>query len=85
MIDRQKVRNAIGGTFVEDGGPETVDDNLAIVLCTYFNDHPECPDEKECDEYGWKPWVVQRCNAALDAITDAVMLAASPPVGKTRE
>ena len=72
-LDRQKVRNAIGGAFVEDSGPRAVDDNLAIALCTYFNDRPDCPDEPNSDEHGWKPWVAAKCNAALDAITEAAV------------
>lgn len=74
-IDRQKLRNAIGGTFVENSGPRAVDDNLAIALCTFFDDHRDCPDEPNSDEHGWKPWVVEKCNWALDAITDAAMRA----------
>jgi len=78
-IDRQRVRNAIGGTPVEDSGPTFIDDNLAVALCTYFSNHPQCPDEPDSDEHGWKPWIVQKCNTALDAITDAAIKAAQPP------
>jgi hypothetical protein len=72
-IDRQRVRNAISGTLVEHGPVHAVFDNLAIALCTYFDEHPNRPDEETDEELHWTPWVLSKTNAALDAITDAVM------------
>lgn len=43
-------------------------DNLAIMLCTYFDSHPDCPEDEEINDESWKPWVVDRCNEMLDAI-----------------
>jgi len=47
------------------------EDNLAIILCSYFEDHSECPDQ-ELDETGWKPWAVEKCREMLRAISNSV-------------
>ena len=67
---RNELADAIGCAMAE---PDRADsDNVAIVLCTYFNSLPECPeDEEDDDETGWKPWVIERCNAALVSMAEA--------------
>ena len=67
------LRNRIAGvTLMERGEQSRLPfDNLAIILCTYFDADPDCPDE-ESGEDGWKPWVVERANAMLDEIAKAV-------------
>jgi hypothetical protein len=68
------LRNKIGCVQLEDSnGYDLKYDNLAIMLCTYFNDHPDCPED-QCidDEYGWKPWVIEQTNRMLDAICKTV-------------
>jgi hypothetical protein len=69
-MDKQNLRNAMAGCYVEDG---TNADNLAIALCTYFSDHQERPDGDEAldSENGWGPWVESKANAALAAIANA--------------
>lgn len=33
-------------------------DNVAIMICTYFDDHPLKPADDEETEYGWSEWVI---------------------------
>lgn len=63
------LRGILGG--VPAGDVDTCyTDNVAIALCTYFDDHPLKPEEEE-GEHGWTPWVVEQVNATLDAMADA--------------
>jgi hypothetical protein len=44
-------------------------DNLATVLCTYFEGHPDRPDgDQDDEEAGWGEWVVMKCYIALNLI-----------------
>lgn len=65
----QIIRRRLGGHSVEDDGHA---DNLAIVLCTYFSDHLQRPEEdretEEADNGHWGEWVTERHNLALDRI-----------------
>lgn len=76
---QDRIRNILGGVEIEGQRPATFADgcqfdNLAIMLCTYFDRHPDCPEDQENDEeMGWKPWVIDRCNETLDAIAAAVV------------
>lgn len=45
--------------------PEGRGDNLAILLCCVFDEHPDCPADEHEGDYGWKPWVAERADAAL--------------------
>ena len=69
MADR-KLANAIGCIeMIGGGGIHDIDDNLAIALCTYFDDHPKKPvGEEISDDTGWSPWVVERVNDVLDRV-----------------
>ena len=45
---RNELADAIGCAMAE---PDRADsDNVAIVLCTYFNSLPECPEDEEDDD-----------------------------------
>ena len=52
----------IGGIDVEAGRDS---DNLAIVLCTYFEAHIESPINDEKTEHGWGVWASMKADAAL--------------------
>ena len=62
-------RNNLAGIQLEQG---FTGDNLVIALCSYFEDHLDCPDEEPDDENGWKPWALQKAYAALDLIVDEI-------------
>jgi hypothetical protein len=58
-MDKKEIEkmNKVGSIPVIDGGSVT-DDNLAIALATYFEDHPDRPETDEInDETGWGDWV----------------------------
>jgi hypothetical protein len=67
---RQNLRNLIGGHDCEPGVAHS--DNLAIVLLTYFEDLPDCPDDDEGED-GWSAWALAKTNAVLDKLTDEVL------------
>jgi hypothetical protein len=73
-MDRQRLRNLIGGIDMEPVGKMT-SDNLAIALCTYFTDHMDRPEPDPDGEHGWGEWVVKMTDAALDRVTDQVIAA----------
>jgi hypothetical protein len=60
--------NKLGGVLISQSGAA---DNLAIALCTYFSNHQERPDDDPETEHGWGEWVEQKCNEALDLLSDA--------------
>lgn len=67
MIDRKAIRQAIATTSLDSN--DVWADNLGIALCEYFHDH-----DNEGDDDEWPPpWVIERTEAALDAITDSVV------------
>jgi hypothetical protein len=59
----EQSRNIIG--CVECGG-----DNVAIALATYFESHPNRPEDDEDDE-GWGAWVKEKANDTLDRVAEA--------------
>jgi hypothetical protein len=69
-IDRQDLRNNLGAFRLEDD-PWT--DNLAIALCSYFEDHNGRPDPDPPTENGWGQWAEGKADAVLDGLTDAVL------------
>jgi hypothetical protein len=69
VIDQKRLREIIGGSPVED---RPCADNIAIALVTYFEDDPECPDDRD-EETGWSVWAVERTNAALAAVANRVL------------
>lgn len=48
-------------------GPEF--DNVAIMICTYFDGHPLRPDDDEETEYGWGEWVIAQYYAVLNRMS----------------
>jgi hypothetical protein len=76
------MRHAIASVNIES---DATGDNLAIALCTYFEDHLDCPDEEEDDECGWKPWVSRMCDRALDRIAQAAAEAHPRPAASAQE
>lgn len=46
-------------------------DNFAILLCSYYETHPDRPENDESDgDETWGPWVIQQCDAMLARIVD---------------
>ena len=78
MTDKIKLRNLIANAEIEDS------DNLAIIIATYYDDHPRCPSEPDDTETGWKPWVMEQTDRILDAAVANILEANSqdiPSVG----
>ena len=69
------LRLALGGCPVEDIAGA---DNLAIALCTYFENHQNRPDDDDENEDGWGKWAVDMTNNALSALVRAVCSAQLP-------
>ena len=66
--DKHELRDQIGCILVDDDG---LSDNLAIVICTYFESHPDKPGSiEENPETGWTDWAVERTNKLLDKIVN---------------
>lgn len=53
-------------------GDNSMGDNLAIVLCTYFSDHLERPEDDPEYDTGWGEWVIAKSEEALDKIVAAI-------------
>lgn len=60
-LSADKLRERLGGV----SSPEMNGDNLAITLCSHFDD-PD--DEDGADDSGWSTAAVNGCNSTLDAI-----------------
>jgi hypothetical protein len=73
MLEAPEIREIIAGHRMEPAG---VSDNLAIALCTYFEGHPDCPDDEET-ELGWKPWAEENANRVIAEIVEAIRAAAA--------
>ena len=67
---RQELKNVIGGCLIEDG---PMVDNVAIVLCTYFSDHTDRPEnDPEDGESNWGVWVLDKYEKAMELIVDEI-------------
>ena len=73
MSERQKYRNLLGSVGVGEPTVLTAD-NIAIVLCTYFEDLPECPKDDEDSETGWSKWAMQETDKVLDIALDEIIM-----------
>jgi len=67
----EQISSKLGNAFVEK---DSMSDNLAIVLCTYFERHPCRPDDDKETENGWGKWVEQKTDTALDLIIEQLAL-----------
>lgn len=74
----ERVRQSVGWVKVDD---DSMGDNLAIALLTYFERHPDCPDDDPKDDYdhGWGTWVTERTEEVLARITKAAIEAYEDP------
>ena len=49
-------------------------DNLGIALCTYFNSHPDQPEDDPIDDQvGWGDWVIEKTNDLIDRVIKTVL------------
>lgn len=69
-VDKQTLRNFIGSFMVQGG---TQYDTLAIVLCSYFEQHMARPHPDPHTENGWGAWAEERANETLAALTAEVL------------
>ena len=57
----KKLGHSLGGIHT----PRMIEDNLAILLCSYFADWS---DQEPDGETGWPPDAIERCDEVLAAI-----------------
>jgi hypothetical protein len=71
-------RRNVLGSIEETLSTGTKVDCLAIILCAYFQGHPDRPDEdpETDDNCHWGDWVIAQTNAWLDGLAG---LLAPPP------
>jgi len=67
--ERENMRNIIGGVDAEAKAGDC--DNIAIVLASYYERLPECPEDDHNEELGWSQWAIDQTNATLDRIAEA--------------
>jgi hypothetical protein len=71
-LDRDLI-NRLAGVQVEDLDPSYgPSDNLAIVLCSYFEKHGHRPVDDPETENGWGEWVIQKYERAMELILKEV-------------
>lgn len=62
---KERLRNLIGCFMVEN---DMNADNLAVVLCTYFEGHVDRPKPDPRTENGWGAWAEREANRVLDEL-----------------
>lgn len=63
-LDKLLMRNFIGNIQMD---AREDNDYLAVVLCAYFDAHPDKPQDGRLDpDVDWHPWVIERVDAILD-------------------
>tara|TARA_E500000318_G_scaffold60940_1_gene56525 strand:+ start:9415 stop:9666 length:252 start_codon:yes stop_codon:yes gene_type:complete len=78
-MDKITLRNLIAGAETE-----TSLDCLGVIVASYFESRPECPDEPVDDELGWKPWVMEKTDELLEDAANRIILLGDP-VTRTTE
>lgn len=63
----EALKNRIGYITISIEGSATLD-NLANLLCGYFQDHPSRPDDDTETEHGWGKWVEDMADQVLHRI-----------------
>lgn len=81
MTIRQDLRRVLG-CHPADNSPHA--DNLAIVLCTYFEDHQDRPAADPETENGWGEWVERQADRVLDELCDQIIKTFTLTVGDNR-
>lgn len=75
-----KIKRAIESCTVED---DYMADNIAIVLCTYFENHMNRPEnDPKDDDKGWSKWVISKYEKAMKLIVKDITEVVSPYVSK---
>lgn len=69
---REAALRTVTRTLV-NSDPEGLGGNFEILLCDIFDRHPECPDDETEDDYGWKPWVVERGERAAVEMSSGIL------------
>lgn len=82
LPSKERFRNQIGCFMVEN---DMNADNLAVVLCTYFEGHLDRPKPDPHTENGWGAWAEQQANRVLDDLAAFVAeRLPSPPADAQR-
>lgn len=82
-LNRQALFDLIANT--DTAASDYSGDNVAVALCSYFEDHGARPDDDEpvSDEHCWGAWVEEQYAATVYAIADRI-LEAHPPAADAR-
>ncbi len=68
LIERQCLQGQIAS--VSAGTTDEAEETLGVVLCDYFDAHPDCPDVIAEEGFGWREWAVTRSNDVLEKVVD---------------
>lgn len=63
--EKKELINTVAFTSLGSG-----EDNLAIMLCTYFDSHPDNPDNSVHGENCFSDWALERCDEMLEKIAN---------------
>jgi hypothetical protein len=66
-----KLRNMAGSITAIDGDPCT-EDNLAIILASYFESSQDCPEDDIDHEIGWSKWAVEKTHCVIDRVVKTI-------------
>ncbi len=74
-MNSDELKSKIANILIHE---DAIGENLAIALCTYFEDDTERPLDDPMNERGWSEWIEARCEEVLDKIVDASLPAWIP-------